>query len=189
MQTESSFKYGYFPTNEILIKNFFDYLVPILEERAKPIKRILDIGAGEGAYGRQIKENEYLKDAELVQLEVRLECLPLLEPLGEVVIGDCFEYQPEQEFDLIISNPSFKLSEQTLRYAHSISPNAVIIILEKLEFLASQKRVKMYEEFPLDHLVVNSKRYGFMDDPRKIPTWSSAHYIWNLSKNYGIKSI
>lgn len=189
MQTESSMNQGFFPTNELLIKNFFDYITPILEATGKPIKRILDIGAGEGAYGRQIRAHEYFMGVELTQLELREECRSFLEPLGETVIGDCFEYTPDEPFDLIISNPSFKLSEKTLRYAHSISPNAVIIILEKLEFLASQKRVAMYEEFELQHLVVNARRYSFMSDQSKIPTWSSAHYIFGLDKNCGVKSI
>lgn len=185
-----NYEQGYFPTNENLIKNFLNYIIPILKETDKPLRHWLDIGSGQGAYPSQIRQHELLKGVEITQLEIREECRPFLEPHGEVVIGDCFDYVPDKEIDVIISNPNFKLSERTLRYAHKIAPNAIIIILEKLEFLASQKRVKMYEEFPIDHLVVNSKRYSFHpEDPKKIPTWSSAHYIFGLGANYGVKSI
>lgn len=155
---------------------------------AKPFVRILDPGAGDGAWGRVIKQAN--PSAYIVGVE----------KYDYAVVPDCYdewykedfvtEYRPDKPFDLIVGNPPFKLATEFICKAYSIlSHGGLLSFLLRLAFLETQKRqVGIFSNMPPRFVYVSSKRVPFkpkVGKPRT--TVAYAQYIWQ--RDYNVSDI
>lgn len=90
------------------------------------------------------------------------------------------EYQP---VDCVITNPPFSLAKEFIE--KSLKEARVVIMLLRINFLESKKRRALWEEFPVDHLVVLSKRPSFTGDGKTDGT-GYAWFIWDKDSNLGL---
>lgn len=59
----------------------------------------------------------------------------------------------------ILTNPPFKLAEEFVKHSFELLENGNrLFLLLKIQFLESSKRKELFENYPLEYLVVNSER-------------------------------
>lgn len=76
----------------------------------------------------------------------------------------------------VLTNPPYSLAQEFVEKAHTES--GVIIMLLRLGFLESMKRVEFWKKYPVDHLVVLSRRPSFTDNG-KTDGAGYAYFIWD----------
>lgn len=89
------------------------------------------------------------------------------------------EFQPK--YDMIITNPPFYLAQEFTEHALKMVNNngGLVIMLQRLNWLGSQKRKPMWQKLPLAAVYVHSKRPGFdPENPTKIDSTEYAHFVF-----------
>lgn len=123
---------------------------------------ILDIAAGDGRWG--IEAQRQTGAAHLVGVDVR----PLPAPPGfnEWYTADFLEWEPAQQFDLIVSNPPYYLAEKIIRRAwEMLTYYGEMIMLLRLAFQAGVNRSNgLWQDCPLKAVGVCARRPSFYDN-------------------------
>jgi hypothetical protein len=66
-------------------------------------------------------------------------------------------------YQIIITNPPFNLAQEFTEQALEMVPNGgLVIMLQRLNWLGSQKRKAMWQKLPLAAVYVHSKRLNFL---------------------------
>ncbi|WP_368485292.1 SAM-dependent methyltransferase [Pseudoalteromonas sp. SD03] len=89
-----------------------------------------------------------------------------------------------RKYDMIITNPPFNLAQEFTEHAlEMVKEGGLVIMLQRLNWLGSQKRKPMWQKLPLAAVYVHSKRPGFDPlKPSKTDSTEYAHFVF--SKGY-----
>jgi hypothetical protein len=82
--------------------------------------------------------------------------------------------------DAIITNPPFNVAQEFTEHALKIvREGGLVIMLQRLNWLGSQKRKPMWQKLPLGAVYVHSKRPGFdPQKPSKTDSTEYAHFVF-----------
>ncbi len=82
--------------------------------------------------------------------------------------------------DLIITNPPFNKAQEFTEHALKIvREGSLVIMLQRLNWLGSQKRKPMWQKLPIAAVYVHSKRPGFdPQKPSKTDSTEYAHFVF-----------
>jgi len=83
-------------------------------------------------------------------------------------------------FDMIITNPPFNLAQEfTKKALDMVEDHGLVIMLQRLNWLGSQKRKPMWQRLPLAAVYVHSKRPGFNPEkPSQTDSTEYAHFVF-----------
>jgi len=180
-------KYEFFETPPAPILALLNTTPPPVEWSTA---RILDVGAGRGNIGRTIKEQA---GATIDSIEIRSEEEQILSAHSDQVwIEDYLQWVPPVGYkpDLIISNPPFSRAVDIVERSFHLFPQIPLVMLQRLEWLGSRKRMGFFNHNPVQALWTLSQRPSFLGSSRKIDIWSYSWFAWNVPKEcHGIKSI
>ncbi|EPW09955.1 TPA: class I SAM-dependent methyltransferase [Streptococcus agalactiae] len=92
-----------------------------------------------------------------------------------------------ESVDVVITNPPFKLAKEFIEKSLTIANRQVIMFL-KIQFLETETRKRMFENTPLKHVYVHSKRVSPMRNGNPVDEngkpWSSAMcfcwFVWEV---------
>lgn len=85
-----------------------------------------------------------------------------------------------RKYDMIITNPPFNLAQEFTEHAlDMVCECGLVIMLQRLNWLGSQKRKPMWQKLPLAAVYVHSKRPGFdPQKPSKTDSTEYAHFVF-----------
>ena len=89
---------------------------------------------------------------------------------------------------MIITNPPFNVAQEFTEHAlEMVKEGGLVIMLQRLNWLGSQKRKPMWQKLPLAAVYVHSKRPGFdPQKPSKTDSTEYAHFVF--CKGYELAS-
>lgn len=93
-----------------------------------------------------------------------------------------------RKYDMIITNPPFNQAQAFTEHAlEMVCEGGLVIMLQRLNWLGSQKRKPMWQKLPLAAVYVHSKRPGFDPlKPSKTDSTEYAHFVF--CKGYELAS-
>jgi hypothetical protein len=85
-----------------------------------------------------------------------------------------------RKYDMIITNPPFNQAQAFTEHAlEMVKEGGLVIMLQRLNWLGSQKRKPMWQTLPLAAVYVHSKRPGFdPQKPSKTDSTEYAHFVF-----------
>ena len=85
-----------------------------------------------------------------------------------------------RKYDMIITNPPFNQAQAFTEHAlEMVKEGGLVIMLQRLNWLGSQKRKPMWQKLPLAAVYVHSKRPGFdPQKPSKTDSTEYAHFVF-----------
>jgi hypothetical protein len=142
--------------------------------------RILDVGAGDGTWGRVARQ--LWPACHLEGIEVRFDEKP--SDYDEWHIGDFAVSQPNGRFDLVMGNPPYSHAENFVRRGYNLlSVGGSLVFLLRLAFLEGQaRRDGLFHEIPPYQVAVCSKRPSFSGNGR---TNATAFAVFHWRAGYG----
>lgn len=86
----------------------------------------------------------------------------------------------KKPYDMIITNPPFNVAQEFTEHAlEMVEYGGLVIMLQRLNWLGSQKRKPMWQKLPLAAVYVHSKRPGFdPEKPSKTDSTEYAHFVF-----------
>ncbi len=86
----------------------------------------------------------------------------------------------KKPYDMIITNPPFNQAQAFTEHAlEMVEDGGLVIMLQRLNWLGSQKRKPMWQKLPLAAVYVHSKRPGFdPEKPSKTDSTEYAHFVF-----------
>lgn len=86
----------------------------------------------------------------------------------------------DSPYDMIITNPPFNLASEFTGHALKlVKEGGLVIMLQRLNWLGSQKRKAMWQKLPLAATYVHNKRPGFDPaKPSKTDSTEYAHFVF-----------
>lgn len=86
----------------------------------------------------------------------------------------------KKPYDMIITNPPFNVAQEFTEHAlEMVEYGGLVIMLQRLNWLGSQKRIPMWQKLPLAAVYVHSKRPGFdPEKPSKTDSTEYAHFVF-----------
>ena len=152
----------------------------LLRECELPGGPWFDPCAGDGAIIRAVRAMR--PDLNFLAADIRPECYPALRALcgpGDAVTTDFLEWEPLYVFGrrprVIITNPPYSLALEFIKA--SLGYGAVVAMLLRLPFLASQKRAPFFRDNCPDVYVL-PKRPSFLPDGKTDAT-DYAWFVWD----------
>lgn len=150
--------------------------------------RVLDPGAGDGVWGKAIKERFPL--CKLYGVEIR----DVDRPRGynywyrntDYSKGGKYGLDWLRGFDIIIGNPPYKYGEEFLdKGLEQLRDNGILLFLLKLPFLESKKRYEKYFSgmYRPAEVYVSVRRISFTGD-KKSNSDAYAMFVWKKNKSY-----
>lgn len=83
------------------------------------------------------------------------------------VVQDFLKYEPEEKFDLIITNPPFSQAQEFIEHSlPMLADNGQLAMFLKIQFLEGVRRRELFERYPVKYIYVFTKRMG---------TWYNGH--------------
>jgi len=144
--------------------------------------RILEPCAGCGNISKLIKE--YYPNYELDQVELRSE-ENNLKLYGNVYIEDYLKWNNINTYQTICTNPPYSLAIECIKKSLSISNE--VIMLCRLGLLESKNRYEFWQQYPVNKLLVLSKRPSFKGKGTDATIYG--WFIWDGSNKQEIKVI
>jgi hypothetical protein len=152
-----------------------DLIRAALATFAPAARSILDIAAGDGRWGAEAQRVSGA--VQLVGVDVR----PLPRPAGFTAwhTADFLKWGPAGPFDLIVSNPPYRIAEPTVRRAWGmLSDGGVMIMLLRLAFQAGIGRAYgLWQDCPLSTVGVVSRRPSFYGNGTNGTDYGAFHWI------------
>ena len=148
-------------------------------------KVIIDPGAGSGVWGKAAREL-WKGDPRIIRSNPHLVGYEVREEAGRPDWYDGWFYKPYQEMsdaawkdvDLVMGNPPYRYAEEFVRKSMAfLRTGGYLVFLLRLSFLESQKRLKLWKEWPLQKVVVCANRISFTGDGKTNAT-AYAFYYW-----------
>lgn len=98
------------------------------------------------------------------------------------------EWQPEQKYKTIITNPPYSLAmEFILKSFELVEPDGEVIMLLRLAFLESKKRYDFWQKHPVNKLYILSERPSFTGKGTDATAYG--WFVWDNSGKQEIKVI
>lgn len=144
-----------------------------------PHVTILDPGAGEGVWGRAIRESFPGCSITIDGVELRDVEKPSAYD-NWYRNTDFLTWTPDHEYDVIIGNPPYKYAEEFLdKSSELIKKDGRILFLYRLAFLESLRRYKKYFNgaFTPEKVIVSPRRISFSGN-RKSSSDAYALFYW-----------
>lgn len=167
--------YDFYPTSDKDVHASYRYLFRFMDTTPK---RVLDIGAGEGPWGRVLKS--YYPACSITGVEIRASEWMRPEGYDHWRHGD-FLTMPfyDEPYDCIIGNPPFNIAEELIRKAQPmLTAGGFMFLLLPLNFWATQSRAKgLFREIRPFHVAPYAKRLSFTGDG-KTDAHEYALYGW-----------
>ncbi|MFK3858580.1 SAM-dependent methyltransferase [Pseudoalteromonas rhizosphaerae] len=93
---------------------------------------------------------------------------------------DFLSCEGQEQYDTVITNPPFSISQEFLNNALTyVKPHGLVIMLQRLNWLGTQKRFEMWQSMPLHSVFVHHKRPGFNPEcPWKTDSIEYAHFVF-----------
>lgn len=92
-------------------------------------------------------------------------------------------WTPDKKYNLIITNPPFKLALPIIKKAlNDVKDNGFVIMLLRLNFFGSQKRKPFWDEYMPKYVFVHHKRMSFTDKGGT-DSIEYGHFVWEKN-NY-----
>lgn len=90
----------------------------------------------------------------------------------------------KEEYDTVITNPPFNQATEFVEKAlEHVADHGLVIMLQRLNWLGSQKRKQFWQTMPLAGVFIHSKRPGFdPENPNDTDSTEYAHFVF--IKNY-----
>ena len=161
---------------------------------------VLDIGAGNGVWGKAYRDRfDKYWDRQAVDegkdILTGVEIRDLFQPnaythwhRGFDLLAP-YQRQIQSQFDIVIGNPPYNKAEECVRFALSRKPREVLMLL-KLSFLESQKRGNnLFKEFPPYAVYVSMRRISFFKTEKSSTgDYATALFHWKRydEELYGI---
>lgn len=96
---------------------------------------------------------------------------------------DYLKFNPEEKYDVIITNPPFNLSLDIINKAlNDVKKNGFVIMLLRLNYLGGKVRQELWKNNMPKYIFVHSKRMSFTDD-KKTDSIEYAHFVWQKGYN------
>jgi len=93
--------------------------------------------------------------------------------------ADYLKYKLKESPDIIITNPPFNIALDIIKKAlKDIKEDGKVIMLCRLNFLGSNKRLKFWKHNMPEYIITHSKRMSFTNSG-KTDSIEYAHFIWN----------
>lgn len=102
--------------------------------------------------------------------------LPIGSAWGEIREGVDYLVTEYPHVDAVITNPPYSMAQEFVEKA--LEDADVVIMLLRLGFLESMKRWEWWQDNPIDHLIVLSKRPSFTED-NKTDGSGYAWFVWD----------
>lgn len=180
-KTKAKFKprraHDFYPTHDRDIQATYAYAFrqPIFKPAS--LLTVLDVGAGEGPWGRILKEQYPLST--ITGVEVRP--TEWMQPQGydHWRHGDFLTMPFYADYDLILGNPPYNIAEDVIRRAWSLlSDGGMMMFLLLLNFWSTQDRaVRLFRQIKPIHVAPYAKRPSFTGDG-KTDAREYALFIW-----------
>ena len=140
--------------------------------------RVLDSGAGEGAWGKEVRK--IIPTAIITGVELR----NIQKPDGYDNWYNSIDYKyfDKGKYDIILGNPPYRYSEEFIRKSMELLDDyGVLFYLLRLSFLESQKRYDgLFKEFRPLEVSVSVRRVSFSGDKKSD---NNAYAIFTWLKN------
>ena len=99
------------------------------------------------------------------------------------IIADYRDLELDQSFDLIITNPPFKIARDIIEKGfEDLTEDGFLIMLLRLNYFGSRKRFDMWQNFMPKYTFVHHKRLSFTDGGGT-DSIEYAHFVWQNNKN------
>lgn len=167
----------YYATPPSATKMFLDNHKLMIGEGGK----ILEPSCGEGHMSEVIAErfpNSVVVSKDIVDREY----------INFNGVEDFLESSDEEKYDLIMTNPPFnKAKEFVEKGVRKLNEGGSLVLFLKIQFLESEKRKRLFEEYPPKYVYVHSKRVnpwrnGKSVNPETGKKWAStmafAWFVW-----------
>ena len=93
------------------------------------------------------------------------------------------EIEPKGDFDIIITNPPFKIARDIIEKALSdVKEGGFVIMLLRLNYFGTQKRFDLWRKQLPKYCFVHHKRMSFTDDG-KTDSIEYCHMVWQKGHN------
>lgn len=97
--------------------------------------------------------------------------------------GDYREIDCSSDFDLIITNPPFKIARDIIEKAlNDVKEGGFVVMLLRLNYFGSQKRFDLWKEKLPKYCFVHHKRMSFTDNG-KTDSIEYCHMVWQKGYN------
>ncbi len=162
--------YDRYPTPEWLAEAALDLI-------ETPPEWVLDVGAGNGVWGRAAQHKWPL--ARIYGVEIQDSPWP--DAYNYWHIGDFLQYDI-MSYDLIMGNPPYKDAEAFIDHAQGLlRRGGEIVFLLRLAFLEGQKRRDgLFKRWPPRHVAICSRRPSFNEDGKGTNATAFAVMCWTL---------
>ena len=130
------------------------------------------------SYPTVLEEYGFNHGEEVMTIDIR-------EDSRAMVKTDYLTYELEVKPELIITNPPFYLALEIIEKSlHDVQDYGFVVMLLRLNFFGSQKRLPWFRKHMPLLTYVHSKRMGFYPDkPRKTDSIEYMHAIWQKNVN------
>lgn len=141
----------YYATNPHALEVFLDKLD---SDNIELNKNIWEPACGEGHLSKLLEDKGYnVKSTDLINRGYGKGGINFIEQ-GKSLLGEKEEWGGD-----ILTNPPFKLAEDFVRVGMDIlSPGNKLLLFLKIQFLESQKRKKLFKNYPLKYVYCYSER-------------------------------
>lgn len=136
-------------------------------------RRILEPACGSGAVVRELQSTF----GSSVPVE-GIDLVPRGDMAGQAVVGDFLTLESRQDYDLIITNPPYSLAEEFCQRAMlwRRDGRSVVVMLLRLNFLASQRRAAWLRKNP-PAIYVTPRRPSFTGNGTDATEY--AWFVWD----------
>ena len=142
--------------------------------------KVLEPCVGGGHIARVVKR--LLPESEITALDIVDRGYP------GTIVTDFLEWETDETFDLIITNPPFSYAQEFVQKGMSLlAENGQMMMFLKIQFLESERRRELFNIFPPKYIYVFSSRMGTWRngeelDPKtgkqRVTTMCHAWFIW-----------
>jgi len=118
----------------------------------------------------------------------KLTCVDIIDRgYKDTIVQDFFQYNTEERFDNIITNPPYSLAKEFVEKSMELlSENGKIAMFLKIQFLEGVKRIDMFKKYPPRYIYVFSKRMATWNNGEKLSpegkNWATtmchAWFVW-----------
>lgn len=136
---------------------------------------VLDPGAGTGVFGDAVRAA--YPEAVIAGTDLRPLPRPVSYDYWQTGV-DFLKMRPAPVFDLVVGNPPYKFAEQFVRLSMaSLREGGRLVFLLRLAFLESERRLKLWRDYPLKEVWVFPKRPSFTGNGKSDAT-AYAAFVW-----------
>lgn len=114
----------------------------------------------------------------IIAPEFGIDTLDIREDSLARIKGDYLNYECKNIYDIIITNPPFNVAMEIIKKAlDDVSDYGYVVMLQRLNFMASKGRYKFFQQYMPEYIFIHSKRISFLDN-KATDSIEYAHFVW-----------